>query len=79
MMSCRDVAELASAHLDGQLSTGQRVRIRMHLAMCRHCRRLVRQLRATVRALAGVRDLEPPVGADEEARLLELFRRGPGP
>ena len=75
MMSCREVSEKASAHLDGELSARQRMGIRLHLAMCRHCRRFLRQLRATVHALGALREREPTATSDEEARLLALFRR----
>jgi hypothetical protein len=50
--------------------------------MCVHCRRFVRQLRVTVRALAKLRDAEPVPPAEQD-ELLELFRRategGPKP
>jgi predicted anti-sigma-YlaC factor YlaD len=77
MMTCRDVAALASAHLDGELAWSRRIGIRVHLAMCVHCRRLVRQLRVTVRALAALRDAAPAVTPAEQERLLVIFRRRP--
>lgn len=51
MYSCRDVAAHASDHLEGALGWRARVQIIVHLAMCRHCRRLVRQMRAMTGAL----------------------------
>ncbi len=79
MMSCREVIVLANDHLDHRLSMGQRIGLRMHLAMCQHCRRYLRQLRATLRALTQVRQTEPPIAADDEAKLVELFRNRAGP
>ncbi len=46
MMSCREAAELvASDGLEGA-GWGRRIGVRLHLLMCRHCRRYARQLRA---------------------------------
>ena len=61
----------------------QRLAVRMHLLMCRHCRRYARQLRAVARAARELaRGTEPtPVRAALEARLLEAIRdrQQPGP
>lgn len=54
MLSCREVTDKASDYLDDALPLGQRMALRMHLAMCRHCRRYLRQLRATVAALGSL-------------------------
>lgn len=62
MMTCAQVAELARQHTDGPLPMGMRV----HLAMCKHCRRYLRQLRATVALLGG---LDDAAAADDEAPL----------
>ncbi len=51
MLSCRHVAERADSYLDRELPLWQRARIRLHLAMCHGCSRLVGQMRKT-RALA---------------------------
>ncbi len=46
MMSCQEVGELVAGDgLEGA-GWGQRLRVRLHLLMCRHCRRYARQLRA---------------------------------
>ncbi len=45
MLNCRQVTEQASALIDGELSLAQRLQMRLHLAMCRHCSRFVNQLR----------------------------------
>lgn len=58
--SCRDVAEHASDHLEGALPWPARARLMVHLAMCRHCRRLVRQLRAVTGALGLLAEPDAP-------------------
>jgi anti-sigma factor RsiW len=62
MLSCQDVTEKSSALIDGELGLRERLAIRMHLAMCRHCRRFVRHLRLLVGALhvKGNPPAEPP-------------------
>ena len=43
MMSCRRAAELTCAALDRPLSLGDRVRLRMHLAVCASCKSFQKQ------------------------------------
>lgn len=51
MLKCREIAENADHFLDGDISRRQRLALKMHLLMCRHCRRYVRQLRSLLRAI----------------------------
>ena len=55
MDSCRLITRLVSAGLDRDLTAGERLRVRLHLAFCRHCANVERQLksiRAFMRHLA---------------------------
>lgn len=46
MLTCRELAHRhASDYLDGQLGWRARLGVRVHLAICGHCRRFVAQLR----------------------------------
>lgn len=72
MYSCREVAERASLLVDGELGLLQRLKMRMHLAMCRACTTFVGQIRITrdlVKAAGGV-----PQDHDGE-RLGEIYAR----
>lgn len=51
MLNCREVVDSADQLLDGSMSRRQRFAIKMHLLMCRHCRRYVGQLRTLLRAI----------------------------
>ncbi|MGD9661225.1 MAG: zf-HC2 domain-containing protein [Porticoccaceae bacterium] len=51
MLKCREVVDNADQLLDGNISRRQRLALKMHLLICRHCRRYVRQLRALLRAI----------------------------
>lgn len=72
MLTCKEVTEMASAHLDRELSRFDRLRVQVHLAMCRHCRTYVNQLWQLVQALRKMpRDPAPPA---VHAALREQFR-----
>lgn len=51
MISCKQATELASKRLDANLSLFQRFNLKLHLFLCHHCRRYVRQLRFIHKAL----------------------------
>nr|WP_283949715.1 zf-HC2 domain-containing protein [Limobrevibacterium gyesilva] len=68
-MTCRDVTELATDYMEGHLSPGARLRVRLHLFLCSMCRAYIDQLQKTRRLLRGLPLSTPP--ADLEARLIE--------
>jgi len=71
MLTCKALVAHSSDFLDGQLGLRQRLSVRAHLAMCRHCRLFIRQMRlgqAVVRTLPEGRSAELDVLA---ARLAE--------
>ncbi|HAD46346.1 MAG: zf-HC2 domain-containing protein [Alcanivorax sp.] len=52
MLKCKHVEQRADALVDGErLPFGERLALRAHLMICRHCRRYLRQLQALVRTL----------------------------
>lgn len=51
MLSCKQLVLRSSDFLDGQLSLRERFALRVHLAMCGHCRRFIRQLRLAGRVV----------------------------
>lgn len=55
MLSCKETARLLSEGTDRELAFGERVALRVHLAICKGCRNVDAQfrfLRQAVRALA---------------------------
>jgi len=50
---CRELAGIASDYIDGELSTGRVMSVKMHLLMCRHCRSFIGNLRASTELLRG--------------------------
>ncbi|RPG25173.1 MAG: hypothetical protein CBC10_008645 [Gammaproteobacteria bacterium TMED50] len=57
MMSCRQVCDSASEIADGNLAAWQRLQVRIHLLICKYCRRYIRQLNMMVGA---IQDREQP-------------------
>ena len=56
MISCKEAAQLASQGLDRRLGFGERVALRLHLAICDGCSRFTKQiafLRKAVQALGN--------------------------
>ena len=45
MLSCRDLTQRASLIVDGELPAAERFGVRVHLLICTHCRRFLKQLR----------------------------------
>jgi len=44
MTTCKETTELASRAMDERLPFGERMALRMHLAICTNCARFTRQL-----------------------------------
>lgn len=51
MLSCREVVRDADQLLAGELTWQRRLSLQMHLLMCHHCRRYIKQLRLLIRAV----------------------------
>ena len=70
MMTCKEVAQLASESLDRNLTWYERFTLRLHLFRCDMCTRYVRQLKFLQRACkdAGEEQLTATAGLTEEAR-----------
>src|SRR5215471_18023078 len=71
MLSCKELSEKASDYLEGELSAWTRMKIRLHVFLCEHCRRYLHQLRLAVDAFA----LAAKTDAEERAedRILQLL------
>jgi anti-sigma factor RsiW len=69
MLKCRDMAELVTAYLEGELPVKLHLAARFHLWLCGACRRYVSQVRATIRFL-GSGPVPPP--PDSENRIVDL-------
>ncbi len=80
MLSCKDVArKIASDEFQGA-GWRERLGVRLHLLLCRHCRRYVAQLRSigtAARNLWGLHSEDPHKLERLERRILERSLGGP--
>jgi hypothetical protein len=77
MMNCRTVAARVAAGPSGRISWW-RLDVRLHLLLCRHCRRFAHQMRQLGLASARCREtLEPGESGEEfEARVTRRLGGG---
>jgi anti-sigma factor RsiW len=71
-LTCREVVELLSDYLDGELPEPERVRVDEHLARCDGCTMVLEELRETVR-LTGMLTVEH-LSEAQRTILLGAFR-----
>ncbi|MGD9695246.1 MAG: anti-sigma factor [Thermoleophilia bacterium] len=71
-ITCRELVELVTDHLEGRLPKPERERFEDHLVLCPPCRTYVEQMRATLRALGRIPEESLSPAAREE--LLQAFR-----
>ncbi len=75
MLTCKQITELVTDYAEGHLRLLDRLRFKLHLGTCLHCRAYVRQLEITARALGKLPEPEiPPELGDELQRRFEDWR-----
>jgi predicted anti-sigma-YlaC factor YlaD len=79
MLTCREVTELATDHMEGVLPLRRRVGVRLHLLLCGACRRYLAQMRTVTAALRRLPPAAPrgPVSPRLTAAIREAARGGP--
>ncbi len=55
---CQEFVEEVTNYLEGKLSAAEERWTDEHLAKCEHCRAYLKQMRATISALRGLREAE---------------------
>jgi predicted anti-sigma-YlaC factor YlaD len=63
VLSCKDTTRLVSQGLDRELAFGERVALRLHLAICLGCRRAGRQMAYLRRAVRELAEIDLTTGA----------------
>ncbi len=73
MLRCKELTELVTDHLEGQMPLAEGVSVSLHLSSCQHCSAYLGQMKAVVRLLRQLpADPSPPRVGDQ---LLLSFRR----
>lgn len=77
LTTCKETTVLASRALDTRLSLGQRVALRLHLAVCGNCARFARQLREMRRRfrLETAEDDAPGLPEEARQRIAEMLHK----
>ena len=75
MLKCRDMAELATAYLEGALPLRARLAAGLHLWLCGACRNYIAQLRRTIRFLSLLPSRDRAENENEIIALIEARRR----
>ena len=81
MMTCKEVSTLISKGELADAPLARRLAVRLHLAMCRHCRAFRRQVEAIAQAARAAAALNEEPGAEFESALIRRMRhtrRGSG-
>ncbi|MEP6834290.1 MAG: hypothetical protein ABJB74_12920 [Gemmatimonas sp.] len=78
MLSCKEITRLCASEDIRQATFARRVEVRLHLLMCRHCRRYVRELSAigvAARRAFAKRSTHTDTPSPLEQRLIADIRR----
>ena len=78
-LSCRELVELVTDHLEGKLSLEERTRFELHLCYCDWCRTYLRQMRQVLDTAGELS--EESLAPEAKTALLTAFRdwkRGSG-
>ncbi len=58
MISCKDINNLASDYLDKRLPLKRRIIFLLHLLICHHCRRFIRQMMVVIDVLQKMPEIK---------------------
>jgi hypothetical protein len=80
MITCKEVSQEAHEFLDGEMTLSRRLNLITHLVICKHCRRYIKELRLTLRALQDTEILEEdtvPTDAEIDDIVEKLKKANP--
>ena len=68
MLKCQHITELASKQFEKNLSIWQRMEMKMHLWMCKHCYLYVKHLKFIQKVAEKINQNKKNTGLSDEAR-----------
>jgi len=71
-LSCKEIVELVTDYIEGNLPATERVRFEGHLADCTGCTNYLAQMRQTIQLTGQLR--EENLTTEQRTDLLKLFR-----
>lgn len=66
-MNCREIEDMLSAYIDGELAAAEALAVTKHLSMCNICRQELVELQEVINSIRNLPELDPP--ADFHAKL----------
>jgi predicted anti-sigma-YlaC factor YlaD len=69
MLTCKDISETATDHLEGKTSSASRLKFRLHLLYCKNCRRYYRQIQLTISTLQKLPKTVDSKGFPDDAEI----------
>lgn len=73
MLSCKEVAERASALIDGELGLFDRLQMRLHLAMCKGCGAFIHQMKTTSDLTHSAALQDDLLGSEVDGRISAIL------
>ena len=68
MLTCKQVSDTASDLLEGPTTLTQRIQLRLHVMICKYCRRYLKQLRLSMGVVS--KSASAPAPSKEEFETL---------
>jgi len=72
LLTCKQVSDTASDLLEGPTTLSQDIRLRLHLMICIHCRRYLKQLRLSTGVVSKSGSAPAPSKEDIETLVSKL-------
>ncbi len=72
MLTCKDVCDNATRHIEGRPGPGDRIALGFHLLMCKQCRRFMRQFKVMISTSAKLNELNQPTDEEIDALVTRL-------
>ena len=72
MLTCQQMTAVVTDYLEGRMPFGDRARFQLHIGMCKHCRRYLKQMKLSVAVLGRM----PPEPVPDEVMESLLARFG---
>jgi len=75
MLSCKEITENANSYIDKELPFFTRMKVKLHLSMCIHCKRYVEQLNMTIRTLGNLKKADEMVSEEVVDNVLNNLKQ----
>lgn len=76
-LTCRELVDLVTEYLDGNLAPAERARFEAHLAHCPECRGHLEDMRLTIQLVGSLtEEMLPPSVEDDLVSAFRGWRRG---